>query len=57
MKRSIRQLNDSLSHNVWCEAARNCLTSIDEGFSAPTLGFGYQPEHNQPQVHSGRTGR
>jgi len=57
MKRSIRHLNVSLTQNVWCDAVRGCSKSNDEGFYAPSLGFGYQPEHSQTQVHSGRKGR
>ena len=57
MKRSIRKLNVSpLTQNVWCDAVRGCQSN-DEGFYAPSLGFGYQPEHSQTQVHSGRKGR
>lgn len=57
MKRSIRQLNVSLTQNLWCDGVRGCSKSSDEGFYAPSLGFGYQPKHNQTQVHSGRKGR
>lgn len=57
MKRSIRPLNDALTLNVWCADVRGCSKSNDEGFTAPSLGFGYQPEHIQVQVHSGRKGR
>lgn len=57
MKLSIRQLNVSpLTQNVWCDTVRGCKSN-DEGFYAPSLGFGYQPEHSEKQVHSGRKGR
>ena len=52
MNRSNRLSNITLAQNAWCGVVRGCSQSKDDGFSAPSLGYGYQPEHIQAQVHS-----
>lgn len=52
MNRNNRLSNISLTQNAWCDVVRGCGQSKSERFSAPSLGYGYQPEHNTAQVHS-----
>lgn len=58
MTRSLRLSTVTSALNAWCDVVRGKSLSNDAGFSAPSLGFGYQqPEHIPTQVHSGRKGR
>jgi hypothetical protein len=58
MKRSLRPINVASTLNAWNGVVRvGFSSSKDCGFNAPNLGLGYQPEHIQEQVHSGRKGR
>ena len=52
MNRINRLSNISLTQNAWSDVVRGCGQSKDEGFSSPSLGYGYQPEHNKARVHS-----
>lgn len=52
MNRINRLSNISLTQNAWSDVVRGCGQSKDERFSAPSLGCGYQPQHNKAQVHS-----
>lgn len=52
MNRSNRLSNVTLAQNAWGGDVRGCSKPSDEGFSSPSLGCGYQPQHIKAKVHS-----